>query len=429
MLDSIYLNLLLKLQQVYFMCVFPNRSSFIQHSLAMTVSLLMMTSANASTDQEEIQKLMEEVKELRALIQQQHKPTETDQTTVAAPVFNFSPTQPETHVNLYGFLRADANYIIEGADNDFNAAAKSTAEAKDKLRTTVKTTRIGLDFSTLNQEAKIGAKVEVDFAGSNDNLRIRHAYLTYNNWLIGQTTSNFLSNHAPEMMDFSTNIGGGTKQYPQVRYNYKVTPANQFFLAAEKGNNSASNTTIKYRVPVLTAKMMHEFSANKGSTSLRTMLEQYQAETLKSDKIGWGIAIGVNYKPIESLKLSADISHVKGNSHYVYGSNTAFTVANGNVEQNEFNAVQIGGTYYIRPNLRTTLAYGAIFADDTNGYAQSSRSDISANEKVQQAWINFIYSPVAPIDLGLEYINAQRETFADEKYRDNRIGIMAKYTF
>jgi len=137
----------------------------------------------------------------------------------------------------------------------------------------------------------------------------------------------------------------------------------------------------------------------------------------------------VNYKPIESLKLSADISHLKGNSHYVYGSNTAFTVSNGNVEQNEFNAVQIGGTYYIRPNLRTTLAYGAIFADDTNSYAQSSRTDILANEKVQQTWINFIYSPVAPIDLGLEYINAQRETFAGEKYRDNRIGIMAKYTF
>lgn len=428
MLDSIYLNLLLKLQQVYFMCVFPNRSSFIQHSLAMTVSLLMMTSANATTDQKEIQKLMEEVKELRALIQQ-HKAIETDQTTVSAPIFNFSPNQPETHVNLYGFLRADANYIIEGADNDFNAAAKSTAEAKDKLRTTVKTTRIGLDFSTLAQEAKIGAKVEVDFAGSNDNLRIRHAYLTYNNWLIGQTTSNFLSNHAPEMMDFSTNIGGGTKQYPQVRYNYKVTPTNQLLLAAEKGNNSASNTEIKYRVPVLTAKMMHEFTENKGSTSLRAMLEQYQAETLKSNKTGWGIAVGVNYKPIESLKLSADISHLKGNSHYVYGSNTAFTVSNGNVEQNEFNAVQIGGTYYIRPNLRTTLAYGAIFANDTNGYAQSSRTDILANEKVQQTWINFIYSPVAPIDLGLEYINAQRETFSGENYRDNRIGIMAKYTF
>ncbi len=35
-----------------------------------------------------------------------------------------------------------------------------------------------------------------------------------------------------------------------------------------------------------------------------------------------------------------------------------------------------------------------------------------ANEKVQQAWINFIYSPVKPVDLGIEYINGERETFA-----------------
>ncbi|WP_240801259.1 DcaP family trimeric outer membrane transporter, partial [Vogesella mureinivorans] len=75
---------------------------------------------------------------------------------------------------------------------------------------TAKTTRIGLDFNTPVGDAKVGGKVEVDFAGNgvNENLRIRHAYLTYNNWLFGQTTSNFLSSHAPEMIDFATNLGG-----------------------------------------------------------------------------------------------------------------------------------------------------------------------------------------------------------------------------
>ncbi len=32
------------------------------------------------------------------------------------------------------------------------------------------------------------------------------------------------------------------------------------------------------------------------------------------------------------------------------------------------------------------------------------------NEKVQQAWINFIYSPVKPVDLGIEYLNGERKT-------------------
>ena len=128
---------------------------------------------------------------------------------------------------------------------------------------------------------------------------------------------------------------------------------------------------------------------------------------------------------LEPLKVSADISHVVGNSNYLYGSNSAYSVENGDIEQNEFNAVQVGATYKFSPKLRSTLAYGAQFADDGTDYA---RINTAANE-VQQAWINFIYSPAAPIDLGVEYINGKRETFAGDSYKDNRVGLMAKYSF
>ncbi|WP_266098750.1 DcaP family trimeric outer membrane transporter, partial [Acinetobacter baumannii] len=57
------------------------------------------------------------------------------------------------------------------------------------------------------------------------------------------------------------------------------------------------------------------------------------------------------------------------------------------------------------------------------------RLNASANEKVQQAWINFIYTPVKPIDLGVEYVNGKRDTFDGKSYKDNRVGLMAKYSF
>ncbi|MFH4294469.1 DcaP family trimeric outer membrane transporter, partial [Acinetobacter baumannii] len=82
-------------------------------------------------------------------------------------------------VNLYGFVRGDANYIIEGADEDFNSVDKvggKVAQTNDKLRATAKTTRLGLDFTAPVNGAKVGGKIEVDFAGTNDGLRIRHAY-------------------------------------------------------------------------------------------------------------------------------------------------------------------------------------------------------------------------------------------------------------
>lgn len=445
---------------------------FMAKSLALAVTAVMVSTAHAGkAEQQQIQELRQEVEALKSLIQQQHQVQQQQQTQIeqvksqpvqlaAAPAakpesaLTGFKTKAGSSVNLYGFVRGDANYIIEGADNDFNSAHTSKGEAEDKLRATGKTTRLGLDFSAPVADAKVGGKVEVDFAGTNEALRIRHAYLTYNDWLFGQTTSNFLSSHAPEMIDFSTNIGGGTTRIPQVRYGLKLAPATQLFFSAEEGNSSATafkrtiteirdttgavidtkitdedvNSNIKYSLPVLTAKLTQGFAEGKGSATGRALLEHYKSETSNDDKMGWGLAAGVNYQVSEPLKVSADVSHVVGNSNYLYGSNSAFYLnpVNGDIEQNEFNAIQVGATYKFSPKLRSTLAYGAIFADDSTDYAKLYSA---ANEEVQQAWINFIYSPAAPIDLGIEYINGKRDTFAGQSFKDNRVGLMAKYNF
>ncbi|EOV5264488.1 DcaP family trimeric outer membrane transporter, partial [Acinetobacter baumannii] len=350
----------------------------------------------------------------------------------AAPVSPLASLKSKAgaDVNLYGFVRGDANYIIEGADEDFNSVDKvggKVAQTKDKLRATAKTTRLGLDFTAPVNGAKVGGKIEVDFAGTNDGLRIRHAYLTYNDWLFGQTTSNFLSNHAPEMIDFSTNIGGGTKRVPQVRYNYKLGPATQLFVSAEKADSSTSTAgDLKYRLPALTAKITQGYAEGRGSASARVLVENYKSELADDEKTGWGVAVGTDFKVSDPLKLFADASYVVGDNTYLYGSNSAYVVDGNSIEQNEFVAVQVGGTYKILPNLRSTLAYGAQFSDDGTDYA---RLNASANEKVQQAWINFIYTPVKPIDLGVEYVNGKRDTFEGKSYKDNRVGLMAKYSF
>lgn len=427
---------------------------FIAQGLALAVSAVMVTGAHAGkTEQEQIQQLRKEIESLKSMVQQQNQVQQQQQVQIAEvkaqPQVIAPSTKPASpfsmkskggaEVNLYGFVRGDANYIIEGADDDFGSVHKSTGATKDKLRATAKTTRLGLDFNTPVGDDKVGGKVEVDFAGNgaNENLRIRHAYLTLNNWLFGQTTSNFLAGHAPEMIDFATNIGGGITRIPQVRYGLNLAPQTQLFIAAEEGNSKAGMATLadvegaaadlKYRLPVLTAKLTQGFADGKGTATARVLAENYKSETAKDDKTGWGIAVGANYQLTDPLKVFADFTHVKGNSNYMYGSNSAYVVdANNNIKQNEFNAAQVGATYKVLPNLRTTLAYGGMFADDDNGYAKANQL---GNEKVQQAWLNVIYSPAKPIDLGVEYINGKRETFAGKSYKDNRVGLMAKYSF
>ena len=419
-----------------------NKKPFIAQSLALSVAALMMTTTHAATkEQQELAQLRAEVAELKALMQQQQQVQQQQAVQIQqvkaqpAPVKAESPlssfkSKSGADINLYGFVRGDANYIIEGQDDDFNKVASSDGKTKDKLRATAKTTRLGLDFNTnVGGDNKLGGKVEVDFAGSttdsNGALRIRHAYLTYNNWLFGQTTSNFLSNHAPEMIDFATNVGGGTAaRIPQVRYGFNLAPATKLFISAEEGDSSGKN--IKYSVPNLTAKLTQGFADGKGSVSARALVENYKSAD--DSDTAWGLAAGVNYQVMDPLKISADVSYVDGNSNYLYGSNSSYVVdgANGKIAQNEAFGVQVGGTYKFNEKLRSTLAYGALFADDSTDYATLNST---ANEEVYQAWINFIYSPVKPLDLGVEYINGKRDTFAGDSYRDNRVGLMAKYSF
>jgi len=414
------------------MSLFTNRKSFIIKSLALTVTALMVNTAQAATDSQEIQQLRNEVQELKALLQQQQQQVRLVESKVQAAPSSSSvglKSKSGADINIYGFVRGDANYIIEGGDDDFNKISSTNGEAKDKLRATAKTTRIGLDFNTPVGDAKVGGKVEVDFAGNgvNENLRIRHAYLTYNNWLFGQTTSNFLSSHAPEMIDFATNAGGGTTRIPQVRYAYNLAPTTKLLVAAEEGNSAGTTgTAVKYSLPVLTGKITQSYADGNGNASARVLVENYKDNNVGKDKTGWGVALGTDFKVIEPLKLFADASYVVGNSNYLYGSNNAYAVVNGDIEQNEFTALQVGGTYKILPNLRSTLAYGALFADNGTDFAKSNQT---ANEKIQQAWLNVIYSPAKPIDLGIEYINGKRETFAGQSYKDNRVGLMAKYNF
>lgn len=414
---------------------------------SLSLALGAMSSMSFAADSDEIAQLRAEIQELRSLVQQQGQQLAAQRS--APPVAPPSHVQHHAHsastaikvdaqdlkittskgaeVDLYGFIRGDANYIIEGADDDFNSAASSDGATQDKLRATAKVTRFGLDFSSPIAGQKVGGKVEVDFARAAENLRIRHAYLTFNNWLFGQTTSNFLSNHAPEMIDFETNIGGGISRIPQVRYSHNLAPTTQIVLAAEEGNSAATGATAKYKLPVLTAKLNQGFAEGKGNVSVRALAERYEAEgNNDSDETAWGVAAGASFQVTDPLKLTADVSHVEGNSNYLYGSNSAFAVNAGDLAQNEFNAFQVGATYKILPNLRSTIAYGAMFADDDSEYAILNPA---GNKEVEQAWINFIYSPVKPVDLGIEYINGKRETFAGDDYKDNRVGFMARYNF
>ncbi|WP_151715084.1 DcaP family trimeric outer membrane transporter [Acinetobacter sp. TUM15071] len=443
------------------------RKPFVMQGLAITVAALMMNSTHAASEQEQIQQLRDEVKELKALLQQYvpQAKQQNDATQVAvAPATPVVATQNQNtsvvtaatskkspltfstasgaEVKLYGFLRGDASYQSKGGDGIFNRINKVDLEGaeknSDRFYSTATVTRLGLDFKAPVEGANVGGKLEVDFRGgtSNDTIRIRHAYLTMNDWLFGQTTSTFLATDLqPEMLDFNSPLGIGTYRTPMVRYSGKFNPETSYAVALEKGSDDN-------RAPALTSKVKYDFAEGKGTSSARALLTEARSRaaynndkqlSANDSELGWGVAVGAKYKFTDALQAMIDYSHVKGDSKFLLYTNNAYNVNPNNfgLNLNEFDALTLGATYQINPKLRSTLAYGAMFADDSNDFAKQAviAKDAAQNKTLQQGWWNIMYSPVTPITFGLEYIYGERKTFDGQKGTDNRVGAMARYNF
>ena len=314
------------------------RKPFLIQGLAFTVAILMMNTTQAATEQEQIQQLRDEVKELRALLEQyvpHSKQKTTSPVSSSAQVLAAQTTTPSSDTNkksplsfqttsgadvkLYGFLRGDASYQAQGGDGIFNRINKVDLENNeknsDRFYSTATVTRLGLDFKAPVQGADVGGKLEVDFRGgtNNDTIRIRHAYLTYNDWLFGQTTSTFLATDLqPEMLDFNSPLGIGTYRTPMVRYSGSLNPVTSYAIALEKGSDDN-------RAPALSSKIKYDFAEGKGTTSARALLtevrskeafdkDHHQLSANESD-LGWGIALGAKYKFTDSLQAMLDYSH------------------------------------------------------------------------------------------------------------------------
>ncbi|AOA57412.1 DcaP family trimeric outer membrane transporter [Acinetobacter larvae] len=439
-----------------------NGKNFMKGGIAVAVLAAMMGTAHAATaEQTEIQKLRQEVEALKALIQQQQVQQQQvqqqvqqqqvylqqvpAQTAAAKPqsVLSELKSKAGASVKLYGSVRLDSEYQFKGGDGiynrintvDLNGVAQNGVlnPNKDRFYSNVGASRIGLDFVAPVNGADVGGKIELDFRGGSngDTVRIRHAYLTYNNWLLGQTTSSFLSlDTQPEMLDFGSPLGAGVYRTPMVRYSQKLADKTQAFVGLEQGRSAN-------RLPTATAKISHSFADDKALVTGRVLAQETRARLVDGagreyndqNKFSWGVGVGAKYKFNDQLTLTADYTHLTGDDKYLLYSDQAYDVDNNGrgISLIDQDAVSVGLGYKINEKWRTNIAYGALFYD---GVEKSTANRAAhKNDQLQQGWINVFYNPVKPITLGAEYIYGERETIDDRIGRDSRIGVMAKYDF
>lgn len=395
-------------------------------SLAVALLGLLAGTAHALTpEQKELQQLRAELNALKATVQAQQAPV----SVVSAPAAKSGSalslqTKNGAEAKIYGFVRADANYKIKGTDASSWQVWNDTANAangnsNEKLNTTVATTRLGLDFATpVAGDKKVGGKVETDFAGGGNmgaaSLRIRHAYLTYGDFLVGQTWSTFNDlNFLPNIADFNLAPGQGAVRVPMVRYETNVAPATKVAVALERAKSGDSD-----RTPNLVARVQQKFANDAGHFSARAFVgEAHKSNT--DGEVVWGVGTGVSYKVSDNLRVMADYNHINGdNNGYVIGA----AGVNNASEPKETDSLSVAANYKLTPKIDGSTGLSYVKVKDKNVTATD-------NETLKFAFTNITYKPVPAVGFGVEYTHGEAETFGGKEGKDQRVGVNATYSF
>lgn len=407
--------------------------------LSLSITCAFAAQAN-STTQQEIAVLRQEVQQLKVLLEQQ-KQQQVQAGQALAQIQTQTQklnTPSDLQYKFYGNVRLDALYQIRGsaADRLYNninkVPLKGNNESKDRLKSTLSATRLGLDIKNKINGQDISGKLEVDFLGGSnfDALRIRHAYVNYDGWLLGQTWSNFaVPDYMPETIDALGYVGGSVKRTVQARYTYPFDAKTQLVIAAEDPKDASS----KMRLPALTLRLNHQIN-DDGRFSLRTMVDEKHSE--QHSKTAWGVGLGLQYALQPQTIFKADYYHVNGDSSFVSWTNPGFLVSANQTDLlgNSFDSITAGVTHQFDEKWRTTLAYGYMKSHFDDDYLKAATNPTEINKEMWQAWANVFYSPVKPLSFGIEYIYGERTAAVaaqngSTKGEDNRFNLVAIYNF
>ena len=299
--------------------------------------------------------------------------------------------------------------------------------------------RFNFGTATVMDNGKtVNTKIEIDFlasaAGGNERVsnsyapRIRHAFVTYDGWLFGQTWSNFQNVGAlAETLDF-VGPAEGTVFVRQSQIKY-TTGAWSFSLENPESTISTTSgmvVTDDASLPDFTARYTHK--ADWGNIVVAALARQltYKVGSVDADETSFGIsASGKINLGEDNLKFM--LTQGKGLGRYV-GLNVAHgAVLNGD----ELDAIDstsgfVAYQHKWTSQWRSTFLYSFFSADNNTDLLAISGDP---TESSQSYSANILYSPVKRLTFGAELKHAERETESGVDGDLDRLQFSVKYSF
>ena len=311
---------------------------------------------------------------------------------------------------------------MHAAFSRFWFAADHTTEGGDKFRAFIEADMFGGGTSNLGNEVST----------NTHGITLRQAFVSWNNWLAGQTWSNFQDVAAlPEAVDFVGVTEGTTfVRQAQIRYTsgpFSVALENPHTTVSDITNAARNNAAGSDSLPDVTARYV--MKGDWGHFSAAGLLRQLKS----GDESQTGAAISLSGR--FNLGASDDIrwmaNYGSGIGRYLgFGLGTDSVVdANGNLHAQDGAGGFVAWRHAFNGKLRSNLMYSVAEFDNDRSLAGWGPGSFAATERAQSFHANLIYSPFPKLDIGAEIGWAQRELEDDRKGDLKRIQTTVKYTF
>jgi hypothetical protein len=256
---------------------------------------------------------------------------------------------------------------------------------------------------------------------------LRQAYVSWNNWLAGQTWSNFQDTAAlPDAVDFvGTTDGTIFVRQAQVRYTKgawsfsaenpqtTVTPYQSLTGRFNSGDNV---------MPDLTARWLKK--GDWGHFTVAGMLRQFKY--LDETATGGAVSVSGKFNFGKNDDLRYMVNAGSGIGRYMafgLGSDT-FLDADGDLEPLDGYGAFVAWRHVFNPKLRGNLMYSAAHFDN-----DASLTGFGVTERAQSYHANLIYSPFPKLDVGAELSWGQRSLEDDREGDLTRVHTSVKYSF
>lgn len=421
-------------------------------SLLLSASLLLMAPAAMAGSpgelEERIDALEAMIAELKAeLADQKAQTDETLERIEAAPAAQSSGngfTSGDTQINWGGIIDVDL-HVSDFTDGEVagNSIARDFyipsvtpigGEGEDPATDfSAKASRFFVTASKQVGEHKIGGRLEMDFLGSSQgneavsnsySPRLRRAYVTYDNWLIGQEWSTFQNTSAiPESASFLALPDGMVFiRQPQVRY----TSGNfQFAIENPNANTSLAGLSDDSAIPDVVAR--YNLKGDFGNISVAGLGRQLKSEvgSVNEEVYGYALSVAGQVKVGAKNDIRFNVTGGDGVGRYI---GLGITRSAGYDASGSFEAIPAFGGYvayrHVLPGgSRLNLGVGGVSIDNLDSAASTT------TKQSLSGYVAYMWDIAPKVTLGAELMHGVREDESGAEGELNRFTFSTKYAF